>query len=211
MGAALFPDGINCLGNARISGVIEPRKTRSQILAMSDLECFTIPMTWWRVWDAMQTNLPGTPANDDLGLVGGTFGTNHASLQTSDVGGATATQYARAMIPLPSNYVAGQTVTLRFHAGMHTTIADDVATLDVSAYHCDEDRTLEALGDICGTNLQSINSLTYADIDFSITPTNLSPGDLLDVRIKVVATDAGDLGADIRGVIGSAQRLCDVR
>jgi hypothetical protein len=93
---------------------------------------------------------------------------------------------------------------------MHTTIADASCTVDLNVYHCDEDRTLQALGDICATAAQSCNSLTYADLDFTITPTNLSPGDTLDVQLVVAGTDAGDAGADIRGVVGSTQLLCDV-
>ena len=52
--------------------------------------------------------------------------------------------------------------------------------------------------------------LVFADIDFTITPATLSPGDILDVRITVTADDDGDAGV-MKACIGSVQLLCDVR
>ena len=199
----------NINGDLRLTGGLYPKKSRDDILALSDLEPFVIPITSWRVWDAMQTNLPGTAATDDLALVGGTFGTASPTIQSVDFGGTTTTAYARAVIALPWEYDDGQTVTLRFHAGMLTTIADASCTLDVVCYESDEEAGIGA--DICATAAQSINSTTFADIDFTITPTNLAAGDTLDVRITITGTDAGDAGAGITGTIGVAQLLCDVR
>lgn len=205
-----FPGNISVGGNLRVAGNIEPLKARSAILAMAELAVYTVPWTLWRVWDAQQTNLPApVVTDDDLSLVGGTFGTGVPSLQTDDFGGTTTTQYARAQIPLPADYVAGQTVTLRFHAGILTTIADDVCTLDVECYKSDEETLVDA-ADICATTIQNINVLTMADFDFTITPGTLSPGDMLDVRIVVVGTDVGNLGV-MKGCIGAVQLLCDVR
>ncbi len=152
----------------------------------------------------------GTPAS--LDYVGGAYGTNAPSLQTPDFGGnsAAVSYYARAEIPLPWEYEAGQSVTLRVAAGMITTVADQTATVDVEAYESDEDST--STGDICATTAISdnMNSLVFADVDFVITPTNLSAGDLLDVRLTVTVDDDGDSGV-MKGCIGSVQLLCDVR
>jgi hypothetical protein len=162
------------------------------------------------VWDAYQTNLPGTSANDDLGLIGGTFATGSPSIQTSDLGGAGATsRYARAMIPLPVEYVDGETVILRFRAGMVTTVADTTATLDVEAFESDREAGIGA--DLCATAATTINSTTLADKDFTITATTLAAGEWLDVRIHIAINDAGDGGAGITGIIGSAELLCDIK
>jgi len=153
----------------------------------------------------------GTPANR-LESVGGTHGTNAPSLQTPDFGGnaAATAYYARSEIRLPAEYVAGQSVELRIHAGMLTTVADQSCTVDVAVYKSDEDET--STGDLCADAAVSdnMNSLVFADIDFTITPTTLSPGDLLDVLITVTADDDGNLGV-MKGCIGSVQLLCDVR
>ena len=101
-------------------------------------------------------------------------------------------------------------MTLRVHAGMLTAVADQTATVDVEVYKSDEDAT--STGDLCATAATSdnMNSLVFADIDFTITPTTLSPGDLLDVRLTVTVDDNGD-AAVMKGSIGSVQLLCDVR
>ncbi len=151
----------------------------------------------------------GKDATDDLSLVGGTFGTNAPSLQTEDLRDVGATnRYARFLVPLPSEYVAGETVILRFPAGMITTAADTTATLDVECYLSDEDNTVSA--DLCATAAQSMNSTAFADLDFVITAGALSPGDMLDVRIVTAINDAST-GAEVIGCVAAIKRLCDTK
>lgn len=151
----------------------------------------------------------GKGATDELDLVGGTVGTNAPSLQTEDLRGVGATnRYRRFLVPLPSNYVAGETVTLRFSAGMITTAADDTATLDVACYLSDEDNTVSA--DLCETAAQDMNSTVFADLDFTITPTSLSPGDMLDVRIVAAIKDDAT-AAEVIGCVAAIKRLCDTQ
>jgi hypothetical protein len=189
-------------------GGIKPAQARTTLLQES-LREFPVPWTWWRVWDALQTNLPGTSATDDLALIGGTFATDSPSIQSSDLKAAGATTiYARAMIPLPEEYIAGETLVLRFHAGMLTTIADNTGTLDVQAYKSDGEAGIGA--DICATAAQDINSVTLTDIDFTITPATLAPGDVLDVRIAMAINDAAT-GTEVKGIIGKVSRLSDCK
>lgn len=206
--ATVFPGDITVNGNVRMTGTISPPLARSN-LVQDELQPFAIPMTDWRTWDAMATNLPAAGANDDLGLVTGTLATHSPTLQSGDLKAAGATtRYARAQVRVPMEYDAGQSVTLRFHAGMVTTVSDGTATLDVQAYKSDEEVAVGA--DICATGAQSINSLTFADIDFTITGTTLSPGDILDVRIAVAINDTTTVTAVI-GCVGAAKLLCDVK
>lgn len=153
----------------------------------------------------------GTPANEShLDCVAGTHATNAPSLQTPDFGGnaAAAHYYARGELQLPWEYIAAGSVTIRLHAGMLTTVASEACTVDLVVYKSDEDQT--STGDLCATAAQTINSLTFGDIDFTITASTLSPGDLLDVLIDVSADDDTDLGV-MKACIGSVQLLCDVR
>lgn len=203
-----FPGDIIVPGVARLQGGIAPPLARSY-LAQETLAVYPVPWAAWRVWDALHTNLPATSATDDLGLIGGTFATASTTIQTSDLKSAGATtRYARCSIPLPVEYVAGQTVTLRFHAGMKTTIADNTATLDVQAYESDSEEGISA--DLCTTGATTINSVTLADIDFTITATALAAGDLLDVRIAVAINDGATATAVI-GIIGAASLLADIK
>ena len=210
-----FPGDIVVSGNLRLTGNITPAMTKANVLELAELQAFTVPMSIWRKADAAeyQTFLAGADqATDDLSLVGGTFGTNAPSLQTDDFGGNLQADpyYARGEIQLPAEYVAGQSIEIRFHAGMLTTVADQSCTVDVDVYKSDEDST--STGDLCDDAAVSdnMNSLVFADIDFTIAPATLSPGDLLDVRIKVTADDDGDAG-EMKACIGSIQLLCDVR
>lgn len=206
-----IPGDLIVAGSIRLNGSLTPAVAKSSILALAELQPYPIPLTDFRVWDAMQTVLPGTPSSDDLGLVGGTFGTATPSLRSEDLKTAGATnKRARVLVQLPWDYQAGQSVTLRFKAGMITTVADTTATLDCEVYKLQDDPD-DAIGsDLVSTAATTMNSLTFADIDFVVTPTGLSPGDILDVRITCAVNDAAGATAVIAGIT-SAKLLADVR
>ncbi len=175
-------------------------------LVQDTLMPYTVSWTAWRIWNDINSPLTGTPNTDDLGLVGPW--SLAPSIRTSDFKGAGASiQYARAHIVLPAEYVAGQTVVLRFHAGMLTTEADTAATLGLHVRRSDEELGWGA--ELSGGSL-SINSLTLADKDFTIEPATLSPGDLLDVRLAITINDAATPTA-VKGVLGAIKLLCDVK
>lgn len=206
-----FPGDIIVAGNIRLNGTLSPAVAKANILALAELQPFPIPLTDFRVWDAMQTPLPGTPVTDDLGLVGGTFATATPSLRSEDLKTAGATnKRARVLVQLPWEYESGQSITLRFKAGMITTAADTTATLDVEAYKLQADPD-DAIGsDLVTTAATTMNSLVFADIDFVVSPSGLSPGDILDIRVTAAVNDGGSGTAVIAG-ISSARLLCDVR
>lgn len=206
-----FPGDLIVAGDIRVNGRISPSMSKGNILALADLQPFPIPLTNFRVWDALHTVLPGTPAADDLGLVGGTFGTATPSLRTQDLKAAGASSNrARVLVQLPWDYVAGESVTIRFRAGMITTVAGSSATLDCEAYKLQADPD-DAIGsDLVSTAATTINSLVFADVDFVINPASLSPGDILDVRVTTAVNDGASATAVIAGIT-SAKLLCDVR
>ncbi len=206
----IIPDDLVVQGNLRLSGNITPLMTKSDVLAQTELAKFPIPLTSFRVHDNMAALLPTAGATDDLGLVEGTHGTDTPSLQTEDLGEADATNnHARVLVQLPWNYIDGQTVTLRFMAGMVTAVADITATLDCLVYKQQDDPD-DAIGsDLCATAATTINSLTLANIDFTVTPTGLVAGDILDVKITTAVND--DTTAVVIARISYAHLLCDVR
>lgn len=166
--------------------------------------------TDWRTWDALATNLPGTPANDDLGLVTGTFGSTPAPyVGTGDVKATSSTRRACAFVRIPEDYETGQTLTLRAWAGMTTTIADGSCTLDFEAYRIDLDGTYGA-ADLISTAAQSINALVAAAKTFTISDSTISPGDLLLVRMSIAYVDAATATAVIGSVWG-VELLADLR
>lgn len=206
-----FPGDVIVSGDIRLNGSLTPAISKANILALAELQPFPIPLTDFRVWDAMETALPGTPATDNLGLVGGTFGTATPSLRTEDLKTLGATNNrARVLVQLPWDYQAGQSVTIRFKAGMITTVAGTTATLDCEAYRLQDDPDNAIGSDLVTTAATTMNSLVFSDIDFVLTPTSLSAGDILDVRVTTAVSDGASGTAVIAGIT-SVKLLADVR
>lgn len=185
-----------------------PEVKRSQ-LAQSTLQPYVVPLTSLRVHDAIHTNLPGTAAADDLAIIGTAFGTASPVLQAGDLKAAGATsRRARFLFALPAEYDPGETINVVVHAGMVTTVADTACVVDIECYKSDQEAGIGS--DLCATSAQDMNSLTDADLTFSITPTGLVAGDVLDVRITVTCTDAAT-GTAVTPQIGNIEFQCDVR
>ncbi len=202
-------DDLTVTGTLKCGNTAISAQTRATILDQDDNARFPIDWTALRVWDALQTNLPGTAATDDLALVGGTFGSSAPTVQAGDLKAAGATtRYARFQVTLPECYQAGQTVSLIISAGMGTTVADTSCTVDVQAYRIDKDGTIGS--DLCATAAQDMNSLTFSDKTFTITPATLSAGDVLDVRIAIACNDAAT-GTAVTPTIGGIDLACDIK
>jgi len=207
----VLPGDLVVPGDIRVTGSITPGKARSAVLAEVALQAFPIPLTSFRVFDNMAALLPTAGLTDDLGLVEGVHGTATPSLQTEDLKAAGATNNsARVLVQLPWNYITGNNVTLRFKAGMITTVSDGTATLDCLVFKNQGDPD-DAIGsDLYAGAAVTINSTTFADIDFAITAAALVPGDILDVKITTAINDGATATAVIGGIT-SAKLLCDVR
>lgn len=202
-GSQTVPSGIT---NTNIASNAAIARTK---LAQDTSQLYMIPWTFWRVWNAYQTNLPGTSAADDLGLYDGTFGTGSPSIKSYDVKAAGAvTLYARAVFALPAEYDDAETVAIRAHAGMLTTVADTSATLDFMAYESDKESGISA--DLVATAAQDINNLVLDDYDFSVTATSLVAGDVLDIRMAMAINDGATVTA-VQGIVGWCGLLLDIR
>ena len=184
-------------------------QTRTSILKQDALAIFPIRMTGLRVWDAIHTNLPGTAATDDLALVGTTFGTTAPVVTAGDCKALGATsRYARFMVELPECYEAGETVLLSLSAGMVTTVASVSCTVDVECYKIDKITGISS--DLCTTSATTINSLVFAAKSFTITPSGLTAGDVLDVRLTIACNDAAT-GTAVTPTIAGIDLLCDIK
>lgn len=203
-----FQEDVRIIGDLTVIGSIDPPRARTE-LELESLAVHPINLADFRVWNAAGTVLPGTPASDDLGISHGTWGTHAWKLTTGDLKNTTTTMYGRVMFALPPEYVAGETVKIRISGGMETTVASASTTVDVELYKSDRDGTIGG-SDLCATAAQSINSLTFADKDFTITSTALLPGDTLDMRIAVTVTDSATVTAVI-ATLGAIELLCDIR
>ena len=204
-----FPGDLIAVGDIICGGSY--RGITRAMLTQTSNAIFPVNLANFRVWDAIQTVLPGTAAADDLGLIGTTFGTVAPTIRTSDSKAASTTQRARIFIPIPAEFQAAETVSVVISAGMTTTISDTTATVDVEAY---EVLTTGALGgsptDLCTTAATTINSVTFADATFALTSSGLIAGDLLDVRITIAIVDGATATAVI-GTIVKVALVCDIQ
>jgi len=177
-----------------------------EYLTQEDLQPYPIKISDLRVWDSPSTNaVVDTAANDDLAVVYNTFGTLPPTIESGDGKAATVTRKVGFQFTVPPEYVAGQTITARINAGMKTTVADTSATVDLEVT-----RQAAPTADICATAAQSINSLTAANKDFTITPTTVIPGDVLDCVVTIATVDAATATAVI-GKINSITMLLDIK
>lgn len=216
-----FTGDTEVLGNFSATTMVLPASSVSNSQVMSNAAIarsklaqdanaiYTIPATAWRIHDSLATSLPDTSSGNDLGCVGGTFSTNTPSLQTADLKAAGATNnYARLLFALPPEYDSGQTITLRLHCAMLTTVADNSATIDVECYKSNKECGLGS--DLCSTAAQDMNSLAWADKDFTINPSGFVAGDLLDIRITSAVNDA-TTGTAVIACIGYTAMLLDIK
>lgn len=194
-----------------MSNATEVRKNGSlsrDVLAQTDLSELPIALTRLKVWDDQSANLPGTAATDDLGVIEGTWGTDAPTVQTSDAKATTVTQRAFLQVPIEHDYELGETVQIRIRAGMITTVSDTTATVDIEVYEPDLDGAVGS--DLCTTAAQSINSLTKANLDFTITAGGLTIGSELLCRVTIAITDGATATAVI-GEISYMALLKDIR
>ncbi|MGA2032846.1 MAG: hypothetical protein ABSG68_11350, partial [Thermoguttaceae bacterium] len=166
---------------------------------------FAIKLTDLAEKTNLATRLPTPAATTNMGLIDNTVGTAASTVQTIDQKAANASAYARFQFAVPNEYVAGQALKLRINAGMLTTVADTTATLGVNCY-----RNAAPTVDLNTTAAQSMNSLVAANFDFTLTPTSVVPGDILDVLVTVAIHDAAT-GTAVIGKINSLSMILSVK
>jgi hypothetical protein len=175
-------------------------------LSQDNLASYPVPVGMLRVWDAPSTvAVAATAANDDLAVVYNTFLTAKPTVETGDIKTTSSTRKVGFQFTVPPEYVAGETATLRINAGMKTTVAGTSCTVDAQVT-----RQAGPTVDICATAATTINSLTPANVDFTLTPTDLVPGDVLDVVLSVAYVDAAT-GTAVIGKINSVELFLDIK
>lgn len=142
-----------------------------------------IPLPSLRKDGAIKDALDDAPGSSLLGLgdavgevVKGNASNNNAK-----------TDFAALQFVLPRDYKAGGAITVRLRVKKDTTLGTVSDTCDVIAKLVGDG----AVGsDICATAAQQVTT-SYANYDFTITPTGLVAGDVLDLRISLNSDDSG--------------------
>ena len=146
---------------------------------------------------------------EDLGIVEavGTFnrkvGPDIITIESRIANSETETCEMKAQATLPANYVSGTAVTLRLPVTLFGAGTDNGSTIDAEVFKV----TDGAIGsDICATAAQALTT-SWADYDFTITPTGLLPGD--ELSIVVTGSIIESAAADLQAEIGKTALLCN--
>ena len=127
----------------------------------------------FRTWDAVITNLPAAAANDDMGLITGTFLTDAPVLNATEATPTNGIYKAAVEYVVPQEYKAGTNLTL--DVTVDEVAAGDTVTIDAEVANLTNDAT----ADICATAAQSVVGAAAGVKSFTITGTNVEPGDVL--------------------------------
>lgn len=198
----ILPDGQISNPDISANANIETSKMEQRVLAE-----YHVPIDAFRVWDAISTNPVTAAANDDLGLVQGTWGSAVNKITAGDCKASSVTRRIYFSVPVPPNYDDGQTIQLRFRAKMETTLSDGTCTIDAEAYIAN-DGTLTS--DLVTTAAQSMNSLTAANYNFTLASGSIDPGDLIEVRLTIACVDTATATA-VTPAVYEVALLCDTR
>ncbi len=204
MAVVRIPDNVQVDGNLTVNGTQNIKRSQ---LVQEDLLTYGINPLSWRIYDNLASLLPVAAAGDDLGSTA-TIGSSFPYLDTGDIKTTSSTRYARTQFLLPVEYVAGQSVTLRMSCAAITTVADGSMVADAEVYRSDREGGIS--GDLNSTAAQDMNSLSWQNLDFVITPTLLGPGDMLDIRVFITYVDTAT-GTAVIGRIGAVELLLDVK
>lgn len=174
-------------------------------LAQESLVKFSIPLTNAKVWDALGTDAPITSSADDLGLYATVAG---VKLATGAMVGTSVTRKTGFVVSLPENYDAGQDVQIQVHAGTIGGTGNVSCTVDCEVFKSNRSGGVSA--DLQATAAIDMNSATFADKVFTVTPTGFNPGDSLIVIFTIACDDTGG-GGSLEAAIGAFDLLLDIR
>ncbi|HEY4263391.1 MAG TPA: hypothetical protein VGM98_24725 [Schlesneria sp.] len=180
---------------------------RSGIL-LETAKPYVLALTSWLVTGtgAGLGTAAGTPAGA-FGLTVGTFGTNSPKIVGEAASGNSKTNKMRRLYSLPVEYKAGGNITVRVKCQEAVGAAQISTTVDMSVYKADKAAGIGS--DICAANAQDV-TVSAANCDFSITPTGLVAGDVLDIEINIVTNDTGGSHGTI-ATIYDTEILLDVQ
>lgn len=139
----------------------------------------------FHVHDDLGSHLPGTAADDDLGLADS--GATSFHLYSVAANNSSVSAFGVYPFPLPGEYVdAGAiTVGVRAKAGGDVEVEQSV---DLIVLPVDEDGAVGA--DVCATAKQTLTT-SYANYTFDLTETGLVRGSILLIEPNLIMNDTG--------------------
>lgn len=143
-----------------------------------------LPLNGFRISDAINTTLPATPSSNDLGLAAAPG----AALVGTTTSGTTANDKATFVFALPVDYNDGGAIAVRVRSRCNP--AGFVAAGNLVDVVCKLWGDGALGSDICTTAAQQLTT-SYANYDFTITPTGLVAGNVLAIELSAASNDTG--------------------
>lgn len=162
-----------------------------------------VPLTDVRNSDG--TVLTASAAAGIFGISAGGWGSGTLKLVGEAASGNTKTSTGMVALPVPWNAEAtahtgsSKSWTIGIDARV-SIVAATSATLDIEVYRSDGNGGISG-SDLCTTAAQDINSATWATKTFTLTATNIEPGDELIVLIRTAVNDSTGANSSV-GQVG---------
>ncbi len=175
-------------------------------LAQEAYATYLQPLSLCRQADG--TALPATAASGSFGIDAAGWGTGTLKLKGEEANSNQKTDTLFFEFPLPPEYVAAQAVKVvisaKYNTGGSPTLT--TKTIDVECY---EGSGLGGVGaDICATAAITLTD-SWASCEFTITPTALVAGDMLQVLIQSDLVETGGVAAWAE--IGKIRVACNIK
>ena len=159
-------------------------KIRKPLLIVGETVEKSLRLVLAKVHDAIKTDLPDTPATDDLGLAEA-IGSVLTTIATTGGGTASTVAYALFRFVLDPFYDAGKDITVRVRA-VTSALGTVEDLVDVEVKRVGEDGAVGA--DLNGTAEQQL-AIVAADYDFVVDGATLNPGDEVQLRVMLSRDD----------------------
>lgn len=194
-----FTDAFTWSGAQVFSGVLN-FSGATVTYPQDDAAVYAIRLSDWRQADEAPMGITGTSGDHFIQRA-----TNVWSLTGNTPSSSTVTDISIIQVTIPERYVSGETITFRVSAKVDATA--DTNTLDLNVFLANS--TTGAVGsDICATTIKTVTA-TAQQFSFTITPTALVAGNLLNIVLTTVNNDAD--GSDGIVSIFATDMLYDVR
>lgn len=132
---------------------------------------------------------------------------NKRGLTTNLADNGTKTSTGLLQYQLPNNYVPGAPIQVSVASRLLCATGDTIASNNGSDVDCEvykQSRTAGSVGsDLCATSAQTgfaADDTVYTKT-FTITPTGLVPGDMLNIKVVCRAIEAGAEGGTIQQIV----------
>ncbi len=154
------------------------------------------------------TPLPATAAGGSFGIDSGGWGTGTLKLKAEEANSNQKTDTLLVEFCLPPEYVDGAAVKLALSAKYNTAGSPTLTTKTIDV-ECYEGSGLGGVGaDICATAAITLTD-SWATCEFTITPTALVAGDMLQVLIQTDLVETGGVAAWAE--IGKIRVACNIK